>query len=204
MIFTRPETGLQFSPAKFPYRLFNLIIGLTIYLTFQTGLPSYAEEREIREYPVPGHGILQLNVPKSWKDEVREATDNRPSTINFRPKVGNEFVMIITPIWNSEEENLFGTEEKIRALVENDWKAFSKKAKESKPTLHQLSGTGSDGFYYTATDKAPKKGEYKYLLRAGIGVGDLLLSVTLLSHKKDSPAIKDGLHILREARQKSD
>jgi hypothetical protein len=204
MIFTRPSTGFQIFPNKISCRLFTLGILLSLVLTFLTGLPSYAEERGIREYPVPGHGILHLDVPKSWKDQVQEPEDNRPLTISFRPGVGNEFVMMITPLWNSDEENLFGTEEKIRALVEDDWKAFSKKAKESKPKLHQLSGTGSDGFYYTATDRAPKKGEYKYLLRAGIGVGDLLLSVTLLSHKKDSPAIKDGLHILKEARQKSD
>ncbi len=59
-------------------------------------------------------------------------------------------------------------------------------------------------FYYIATDKTSKKGEYKYLLRAGVRVGDLLLSVTLLSHKKDSQAFKDGLHLLGEARQKSE
>jgi hypothetical protein len=204
MIFARPATVPQIFSNKISYLCLALGILLFIILTFLPGLPGYAEERGIREYPVPGHGILHLNVPKSWKDEVQEPEENRPLTITFRPGIGNEFVMMITPLWNSEEENLFGSEDKIRALVEDDWKAFSKKAKEPKPKLHQISGTGSDGFYYTATDKAPKKGEYKYLLRAGIKVGDLLLSVTLLSHKKDSQAIKDGLHLLKEARQKSD
>lgn len=204
MNFLRPAPcWLTFSGTSL-WRLFALTTVLIIFMALLGPFQGYAEEKGLREYPVPEHGVLQLNVPQSWKDEVPESADGRPPTITFRPGNGNDFVLMITPFWESGEEKKFDTDEKIQALIKEDWKAFSKEARESKPVVHKLSGTGSHGFYYTATDKATKKGEYKYLLRAGVRVGDLLLSVTLLSHKKDSQALKDGLHMLGEARQKSE
>jgi hypothetical protein len=203
MTFIRPVNGFHVS-GKIPHWLFALGTLLIIFLASLTPLQGYAEEKGVREYPVPEHGSLQLNVPQSWNDEFRESTEDRLPTIIFRPDSNNDFEMIITLLWNLGEEKKFDTEEKIRSLVEADWKAFSKKAKETKLSLHKLSGRVSRGFYYTATDKAPKKGEYKYLMRAGVGVGDLLLSVTMLSHKKESQAIKDGLHLLEEAKHKSE
>ncbi|MFH0787988.1 MAG: hypothetical protein V2B13_10310 [Pseudomonadota bacterium] len=204
MNFSRPAPCRPIFSGTSPRRPFVLTTVLIIFMALLGPFQGYAEEKGLREYPVPEHGVLQLDVPQSWKDEVPESTDGRPPTITFRPGDGNDFVMMITPLWEPAEEKKFDTDEKIHALIKEDWKAFSKEARESKPVVHKLSGTGSHGFYYTATDKASKKGEYKYLLRAGVKVGDLLLSVTILSHKKGSKAFKDGLHLLGEARQKND
>ncbi len=125
---------------------FALTILLIIFMALLGPLQGYAEEKGLREYPLPEHGVLQLNVPQSWKDEVPESADGRPPTITFRPGDGNDFVMMITPFWELGEEKKFDTDEKIQALIKKDWKAFSKKARESKPVVHKLSGTDSHGF----------------------------------------------------------
>lgn len=204
MNYSRPANCRSNFSGTSPRWVFILATVLFIFMAFLGPSQGSAEEKGLREYPLPEHGILQLNVPQSWKEEVSESTDGRPPTITFRPGEGNDFVMKITPLWDPGEEKKFDTDEKIQSLIKEDWKIFSKNVRESRLVVHKLAGTGSHGFYYTVTDKTSKKGEFKYLLRAGVRVGDLLLSVTLLSHKKDSPAQKDGLHLLEEARQKSD
>ena len=46
------------------------------------------EETRIRSYPIPDHGALELYVPVSWKDEVRQPTNSLPPTIVFTLKLG--------------------------------------------------------------------------------------------------------------------
>jgi hypothetical protein len=57
------------------------------------------------------------------------------------------------------------------------------------------------GYYFSITDKAPNPGEYRYMNRGVIGVGNLLLNATILHRVKESESVKDALSLLREARQ---
>ncbi len=57
------------------------------------------------------------------------------------------------------------------------------------------------GYYFSITDKAPNPGEYRYMNRGAIGVGNLLLTVTILHRVKESESVKDALSMLREAKQ---
>lgn len=53
----------------------------------------------------------------------------------------------------------------------------------------------------SVTDKAPDPGEYRYMTHGAIGVGNLLLSTTILHRVKESESVKDALFMLREAKQ---
>ncbi|OGP75728.1 MAG: hypothetical protein A2V86_13035 [Deltaproteobacteria bacterium RBG_16_49_23] len=46
-----------------------------------TNLVSAAGHKIVRKYPVSDHGILELNVPASWKDDIHKPRKDMPPTI---------------------------------------------------------------------------------------------------------------------------
>ena len=162
---------------------------------------SAAGPRAFRKYPIPDHGILELNVPTSWKDDIRKTQKDMPPTIIFVPAKGNDFKILITVLWEKTGEQDFNSPGKIRALVEQDGQRILPKAVEPKLVVQQMRGVNNIGYFFSFTDKAPNPGEFLCLTRGGIGVGNLLLNATILHRVKDSESVKDAFSMLREARQ---
>lgn len=65
----------------------------------------------------------------------------------------------------------------------------------------ELRGIFGGGYYFSATDKAPRSDEHKYLTQGAMAVDDLLLTFTVLTDKADSSIVKTALDVLRSARR---
>ncbi len=62
----------------------NLILVAALGATFLlANKPLAAEPKAVRKFPIPGHGVLELNLPTSWKAEVHKPQENMPPTIIF-------------------------------------------------------------------------------------------------------------------------
>jgi hypothetical protein len=180
----------------------KLIFLMTLLITwFGTNLVSAAGDKGVRKYPISDHGILELNVPTSWKDDIHKPQKEMPPTIIFVPAKGNDFKILITVIGDKTGEQDFNSPAKIRSLVEQEGQKILPRAVETKLIVQQMRGVNNIGYFFSLTDKAPKPGEFLYLTRGGIGVGNLLISATLLYRVKDSESIKNALFMLREAKQ---
>lgn len=175
---------------------------MVIGLIAQFATAAYGEEKSVRTYRLPGHGVLELSVPKSWKDEVRQPSKDLPPTISFSPGTGDEFSILITPLWDFGSAKDLNSDAKIKKLMEGDMRGMAPGAVEKRLVLTGFKGAETRGYYFQATDKAPKPGEWRYVVRSGVGTGDLLLSITMLSHKKESEAINDALKMFRNLRQR--
>jgi hypothetical protein len=172
-----------------------------IVIALQFPSIARAEETSIRRYQLPGHGILELAVPKSWKQEVRRPMADLPPTIIFSPNAGDEFTVMITPLWNLGGIADFNSDKKIKDIIDKDRQKMAPGAVEKELVVHKIKGPAAYGYYFMATDKAPGVGEWEYAIRAGVATGDLLLSITVLTHKKESEAVSDALEMLRNLRQ---
>jgi hypothetical protein len=182
----------------------TLIRALLLFL-FLT-LPAVAAGQgaaggEARTFPLPQHGKLILAMPASWQQDVRQPRANLPPTITLTPRQGDEFKILITPIWSPQKDPTFNRPDKVKRLVENDLSGMLPGAVEQNVPLRQFTGTSGTGYYFQVTDKAPAPGDFPYAVRAGIGVGDLLLSVTVLSRQKNAKAVAATIDMLRGARQ---
>jgi len=166
-----------------------------------TGIICADEKTTLKKYPIPGHGVLELNVPASWKAAAHKPQENMPPTIIFSPSKGNDFEIIITVLWDKKGEVGFNSSDKVRALVEKDGQNLLPRTVETKIVLQEIKGVNHTGYYFSVADKNPEPGEYRYMTRAGIGVGDLLLQVTVLHRVRESGAVKATLSMLRQARQ---
>ena len=159
-----------------------------------------ADDSRPRSFPLPQHGHLILSVPQSWDHEVRQAPENLPPTIVLTPRDGDDFKVMITPLWNPKNEPGFNNPQFIKGLVSNDLKGMLPTAVERDVQIQEFQGKQGPGYYFQVTDKDPGP-TFPYAVRAGLGVGDLLLSVTILSRSKDSEAVRQALKALQGAVQ---
>jgi hypothetical protein len=145
--------------------------------------------------------VLELNVPISWKGDIHKPQKDLPPTIIFSPKKGNDFQVLITVLWDKIGEQGFNSQDKIRTYVQEDGQKILPKAVETKLLVQQMRGVNNTGYFFFLTDKAPNPGEFRYMTRGGMAVGNLLLNVTILYRVKDAESVKDALSMLREAKQ---
>ena len=180
----------------------KFILTTTLVVTFLVSSIGLAGgPKSIKKYSIPDHGVLELNVPTSWKGPVHKPQENMPPTIIFKPALGNDFEVLITVLWGTAGEKDFNNPAKVRTLVENDGQKILPKSVENRLVVQQIRGINNIGYLFSLTDKAPNPGEFRYITRGGIAVGNLLLNVTILYRVKDSPPLRDALSMLCEARQ---
>jgi len=181
---------------------FALIFVMVLIVTFfGIGIVYGAGQKAIRKFPIPEHGTLELNVPTSWKVEVHKPQEKMPPTLIFKPASGDDFQVLVTVLWSNKGEPDFNSQSKVRTFVEKDGQNLLPKTVETKIILQEIKGVNNIGYYFSITDKAPNPGEYRYMNRGAIGVGNLLLNATILNRVKESESVKDALSMLREARQ---
>jgi hypothetical protein len=180
----------------------DLVFVITLLVTLLiASIGSAAGQKAIKEYPIPEHGTLKLNVPTLWKGEAHKPRENMPPTIIFSPAKGNDFQVMISVLWGKTGDRDFNSQEKVRTFVEKDGQKLLPNTVEGKIVLQEIKGVTHSGYFYAVTDKAPNPGEYRYMTRGAIGVGDLFLNFTILHRVRDSQAVGDALSILREANQ---
>jgi DsbC/DsbD-like thiol-disulfide interchange protein len=162
------------------------------------GTSAWAETHS-ESYTLPGHGALQLSLPEGWKGEARQPGGGLPPTITLAPKAGPPFQVLITPIWPMQGS--IATDDKsLRKGVEGAAAEAQPQAVEPKLTVKALGGASGHGFYFTATDRAPKPGEFKYLAQGMILVGDITLAFTVLTNDGQSEVVSSALQLLTVAR----
>jgi len=183
-------------------KLVSIVILLVILLIASMVLS--AGQMTIRKYPIPEHGTLELSVPTSWKGEVHKPQEKMPPTIIFDPAKGNDFQVLITVLWGKSGDQDFNSQEKVRTFVEKDGQKLLPNAVEPNIVLQEIKGVNNAGYYFSITDKAPNPGEYRYMTRGAIGVGNLFLNFTILHRVKDSQSVRDALSVLQEAKQSAE
>ncbi|MDX9820351.1 MAG: hypothetical protein RBT20_00305 [Syntrophales bacterium] len=181
-------------------RTTTLVIILCLTFALSSAAQAESGSRQ-RSFALPNHGKLLLGVPAAWKQAVRQPPHDLPPTITFTPAKGDDFVVFITPLWSAKNDPTFNKPENVRRLMEESLGRMLRGSVEQKATLQEFAGVHGKGYFFFLTDKAPKPGEYPYAVRTGLGVGDLLLSATVLCRSKNSEGITSTIKALQEARQ---
>jgi len=166
-----------------------------------TAIVCADEKTTIKKYPIPDNGVLELNVPASWKTKIHKPKEEMPPAMIFSPATGNDFEVTMMVLWGKKEEPDFNRSEKVKTFLEIEGEKLLTRIVETKIVLNEIKGITHTGYYFSVTDKNPEPGEYRYMTRAGIGVGSLLLQATVLHRVKESGAVKDTLSMLRETKQ---
>ena len=166
------------------------------FAMFLISLMAVAQENVARTYELSDSENLRLLVPASWQEEIRRGPDGFASVIVFKPASGNLFQVLVTPILPPNPEAPMPKPEQIKSNVE--WAAENTKdqAVEESLTLKELTGAEVIGYYFAATDKAPKPNEYEYLTQGMLRAARLVATFTILTNNGAQRVVADALMML--------
>lgn len=153
-----------------------------------------------RRFVLPEHGVFVLHIPRDWKDRLGQR-GRLPPVIGIAPRSGRSFLILITPTWPASKDRGPQSAEELRTAVERGAQAVKPQAVESELRIVEFKGRSGPGFYFSATDRAPKPGEYRFVTQGSIRVGELSVSFTILTNDGQDAVVKQALEALKGASQ---
>jgi hypothetical protein len=186
-----PEAQVKFS------RIF-LLAGICSFMFGNVVLAADGAVDKV--YTMPGHGQLHLRLPKDWNDELRRHPGDFPPTIFISGFEGAPFVIFVTPRWpDHHTASAFGTPKSIHEIVAKAAHAAEPESVEGKLSIVTMGGAQGPGYYFDATDRAPKPGEFKYMTQGAVAVGNVVCTFTILTNDKHSPVKNEALTMVSRA-----
>jgi len=176
----------------------KLRIAMLLCLIATTAI-AQSDTTSERRFTLPDHGKLVIHVTRDWKDRVRQPPDRLPPTITLGPASGKAFQVLLTPTWPATSDRPPQSRDDLRAAVEQAARDAKAQAVEKELPIVEFQGTSGSGFYFSATDRAPKRGEYKFVTQGAIGVGELTVSFTILTNEGQKLVVEQALDALRGA-----
>lgn len=170
---------------------------LLIVLAAQMAVTSAAEFRS-ESFEIPQHGKVSLVLPDDWVSAISQPSAQRPPTISLQPKAGPPFDMMITVIWRKGDDSTV-YESALREQTQSAATEAQQQAVETQLSIKELSGTEGRGYYFTATDRAPKPGEYKHLAQGMLKLRDVALAFTILTNDGQEEVVDEALKVLASA-----
>jgi hypothetical protein len=164
----------------------------------------FPQASSARLFPVPGYGELVLQEPGAWKSGLRRPAGNLPPTFLFSPSSGAPFEVLVTAGGFLQP----GAQPMDAAALRNQVQAMAMgaeaKSVEKSLAVKELKGPAAFGFYFSATDKAPEAGEFKYLTQGAARVGGILVIFTILTNDGQEIVAEAALEMMRGASMKDD
>lgn len=147
-------------------------------------------------YALAGHGALELPVPAHWKSEVYRPPGGQAPTISMRPASGAAFRVMLVPDVKPM------TPDDMERRVRHDAGKAAPRALEKNLMVKPLRGYVNFGYYFSATDTAPRPGEFKIMNRGIVRVGDMMVSFTILTNDGQHAAVKKVFAMLLHAKHR--
>ena len=176
-------------------RLFCL---LSCFLTVLS-LPApgvAADDGADKRYALPERGFFKLRMPAGWTDRVEQKSQAVP-LISFGPSQGKPFIVTVTP--QSGAGKPLPSRDELRKRVEYAAEGIRPLAVEKVIKVIEFAGASGAGFYFFATDSAPQPGEYKFMNKGMLRVGDLAVDFTILTNEGQDAVVRAALDMLKGA-----
>lgn len=160
--------------------------------------PAHAQDERIRRYELPNLDTLELLLPAGWVDRVDHPQGGK-LTIELGPATGEPFQVFVTPEWQDPTDPEVREGPALREAVRDAAERIRPQAVENFLEVRPLSGANGSGWYFAATDRAPRADGFKYMTQGALQVGDLTLWFTLLTNDGQDTVAVEALAVLQSA-----
>ncbi|MFO0943379.1 MAG: hypothetical protein U0930_21805 [Pirellulales bacterium] len=131
---------------------------------------------------------LNFSVSKTWiRDREAKAPMGSIPTIQFRPEDGKRFSVQFSVITSQTK----GPSKLVDQLAKSILDEYASQSVEKDLKLKPLKGVFGVGQYLSATDPAPKPGEYKFVTSGVMPAEELIVLFTVLTND-DQQAVVDA------------
>jgi hypothetical protein len=148
---------------------------------------------------LPSGTELWLTIPATWNQKFESPDKNTPPSVWMTARQGPTFNVLITPLSGTPAGAAMTDENKLRAIVTSAARSALSQSVEMTIPVHDLTGPEAHGFYYFATDRAPKPGEWKYLTQGMININGAPFAFTILTNDGQEAIAKTALELIRTA-----
>lgn len=164
-----------------------------VLLSLATVTGAMAADGEKKAFALPDNSKLELPIPAGWKDEPKE------KSIALSPREGAPFQVVVTPVARQKPGASADTAIKMRLSVQQGADKVKPGATEQYLPVEQLTGAPGPGYYFSATDREPKPGEFKYLTQGMLLVGDVVVGFSILTNDAQEKVRDQALAMLKSA-----
>ena len=164
---------------------------LLVSLSAVTG--AMAADGEKKAFDLPDKSKLELVIPAGWKDEQKE------KSIALTPREGAPFQVSVTPVARQKPGASADTAIRMRHSVQQSADKVKPSAIEQYLPVEPLTGAPGPGYYFSATDREPKPGEFKYLTQGMLLVGDVVVGFSILTNDAQEKVRDQALAMLKSA-----
>jgi hypothetical protein len=178
-------------------KMSSVLLFLLVAVTSYSQPTSTAERR----FKLPEGGHFGITVPSDWKDLVEQSSNRLPSTIIFGAGSGRPFQLLITPIRQMAKDSGPQLKSRLRSTVEQAAEHAKSQSVEREIPIKEFQGRAGTGYYFSATDRAPKPGEYKFLTQGILLLGELNVTFTILTNEGQESVVRQALDSLKNAVQ---
>ena len=172
----------------------------TVLLLFLASTIATAQNTVSERFELPGHGYIELQVPTSWRSQISQPPGSLPPTIKFTPASGQPFTVLITPMFSVGEDMVIPSLNQVRGNVEHSAAQAELQTLESEIQIQEMRGNTTRGYYFSATDKEPKPGGFKFMTQGMMRVGELAPIFTVLTNSGSEQIVGESLKMLQDAK----
>lgn len=170
-----------------------------LLLSFAIATAAVAADGEKKAFPLPDKSSLELTIPAGWQDETKANPGAAAATLALTPREGPPFQVVMTPIARQRPGTSADTAIRMRQSVQDAADKVKPSAVEPILTAEALTGAPGPGYYFSATDREPKPGEFKYLTQGMLLVGDVVVSFAILTNDGQEKVKDEALAMLKRA-----
>jgi hypothetical protein len=148
---------------------------------------------------LPGGDELWLTIPAAWNQKFESPDKNTPPSVWLTARQGPTFNVPMTPLTGTPAGPALSDENKLRSIVTAAARSALSQSVEMTIPVHDLTGPEAHGFYFFATDRAAKPGEWKYLTQGMININGAPFAFTILTNDGQEAIAKAALELIRNA-----
>ena len=167
----------------------------------EMALENRPKPEGLREYRIPGAGVLVLPVPREWEDNAIPIETPAALNLAYRLRGADHFYMKITAVVIRPPSEMATYAGRVRGVVEAAAGDAAPQSVEGKVEIRELKGAQLHGYYFSATDKNEQlpPGEFRYMTQGSATIGELAVIFTIFSNMKNSAASSLGLSLIEKA-----
>ena len=178
----------------------NRSVAASLFLALAPSAASAgADEPALRRYELPNEDTLELILPAGWSDELVQPQGGGPPTIEIAVAEGGPRQVFIRPEWADPTSNDIRELPQLRDAVRDLAERIQPDVLEPYLEVRHITGQNGIGFYYTATDRDPGAGEFKFMNQGALQAGDLTLWFTILTNEGQDTVAVEALGMLQGA-----
>ena len=148
---------------------------------------------------LPSGDELWLAIPEAWNQKFEAPDKNTPPSVWLTQRQGPTFNIFLTPLSGSAMGAAITDQNKLKSVVTAISRDALAQSVEMSLTVHELTGSNVHGAYFSATDKAPKPNEWKYLTQGMVDIDGVPFAFTILTNDGQEAIAKTALELIRTA-----